>query len=193
MVSTVIAVSCNAQHSFSKSNQESITLVAGLGVVGDAHAGEFVKHEYLVRRDPTQPNLRQIHLIQEELFASLADQGHDVAAGQLGENVTTKGVDLLALPTGTVLRIGADAVVELTGLRNPCLQIDKFQDGLMRLLRFRDSAGNIVRTAGVMGVVLAGGVVRPGDSIKVELPPEPVQPLIYIVDSHKPLRVPGTS
>lgn len=188
----MVAVSCSAEHSFSKPNRPSITLVAGLGVAGDAHSGLLVKHRYLVRRDPTQPNLRQVHLIQEELFTSLASQNRDVAAGQLGENVTTRGVDLLALPTGTVFRIGAAAAVELTGLRNPCVQINEFQDGLMQLLRFRDSAGNIVRTAGVMGVVRADGVVQPGDSIKVEMPPGPAQPLTYIVDSHKPSRSPGT-
>jgi len=192
-MSVVVAVSCSAEHSFSKSNQASITLVAGLGVVGDAHAGEFVKHEYLVRRDPTQPNLRQVHLIQEELFASLAGQGHAVGVGQLGENVTTRGIDLLALPTGAILRIGPDAVVELTGLRNPCVQIDEFQAGLMRLLRYRDSAGNIVRTAGAMGVVLVGGEIRSGDPIEVETPPQPHEPLIYIVDSHRPVRTPGES
>lgn len=190
-MSSVVAVSCSAEHSFSKTNQASINLVAGLGVVGDAHAGELVKHEYLVRRDPTQPNLRQVHLIQEELFASLAGQGHDVGAGQLGENVTTRGIELLALPTGSVLRIGPDAVVELTGLRNPCVQIDEFQEGLMRLLRYRDSAGNIVRTAGVMGVVLVGGEIRPGDPIEVETPPPPHEPLAYIADSHRPIRIPG--
>jgi len=193
VIPSIVAVSCSAEHSFSKPNRPSITLAAGLGVADDAHAGQFVKHRYLVRRDPTQPNLRQVHLIQQELFASLAEQGHVVETGQLGENVTTRGLDLLALPTGTILRLGADAVIELTGLRNPCAQIEEFQDGLMSLLRFRDSEGNVVRTAGVMGVVLVGGDVRPGDPIEVQTPPQPHQPLSYIVDSHKPLRTPGSS
>lgn len=188
MTPSVLAVSSSPEHSFSKPNRPAITLVAGLGVAGDAHSGKFVKHRYLVRRDPTQPNLRQVHLIQSELFDALQARGHDVSAGELGENVTTQGLDLLALPTGSVLRIGADAVIELTGLRNPCQQIDDLQDGLMGLLRFRNSEGDIVRTAGVMGVVLADGVVRPGDKIAVEAPSEPHQPLAYIVDSHKPLR-----
>lgn len=193
MVPSVVAVSSSAEHGFSKPNRPAITLVANLGVAGDAHSGELVKHRYLVRRDPTQPNLRQVHLIQEELFALLADRGHHVAAGQLGENVTTRGIDLLALPAGAVLRIGEDAVVELTGLRNPCVQIDEFQDGLMRLLRFRDGEGNIVRIAGVMGVVLADGVIRPEDGIEVKVPPGPHQPLTYILNSHEPPRSPGTT
>lgn len=193
MKPSIVAVSCSAEHSFSKPNRPSITLVAGVGVVGDAHSGRLVKHRYLVRKDSTQPNLRQVHLIQQELFASLAEQGHVVEPGQLGENVTTRGLDLLALPTGTILRLGADAVIELTGLRNPCAQIDEFRDGLMALLRSRDSEGNIVRTAGVMGVVLAGGEVQPGDPIEVETPLQRHQPLAYIVDSHKPLRTPGLS
>jgi len=191
VTASVVAVSSSPEHTFSKPNRPDIELVAGLGVAGDAHSGQLVKHRYLVRRDSTQPNLRQVHLIQEELFTALAEQGHEVTPGQLGENVTTGGVDLLGLPTGTVLRLGPDATVELTGLRNPCWQIDEMQDGLMQLLRFRDRAGNTVRTAGVMGVVLTGGTVRPGDAIEVQTPPEPHQALDYIVDSHKPLRTPG--
>lgn len=192
MTPSVVAVSSSPEHGFSKPNRPSISLVAGLGVAGDAHSGELVKHRYLVRRDSTQPNLRQIHLIQAELFDSLRERGHEVAPGELGENVTTRGVDLLALPTGSVLQLGEDATIELTGLRNPCGQIDHFQDGLMSLLRFRDSDGSIVRSAGVMGVVLADGVVRSGDRIRVGTPDEPHQPLDYIVDSHKPLRTPGS-
>jgi len=145
-----------------------------------------VKHRYLVRRDPTQPNLRQVHLIQEELFALVAEHGHQVGPGDLGDNITTRGIDLLALPAGAVLRIGPEALIELTGLRNPCVQVDEFQDGLMALLRYRDSDGNIVRIGGVMAVVLSGGMVQPGDDISVELPPEPHTPLTYIVDSHHP-------
>jgi MOSC domain-containing protein YiiM len=191
MTPSVAAASSSAEHSFSKPNRSSITLIEGFGVAGDAHAGSDVKHRYLVRQDPTQPNLRQVHLIQEELFRALAEQGHIVNPGDLGENITTSGIDLLALPTGTILRIGADAAVEITGLRNPCVQINEFQDGLMQKLRFRDK-GHLVRIAGVMSVVLAGGVVAPGDSIEVDIPPEPHLPLEYIADSHSPVRMPGT-
>ena len=185
MSESVIAVSASSDHSFTKPNQPSVRLVAGVGVEGDAHAGELVKHRYLVRRDATQPNLRQVHLIQRELFTMLADHGHQVGPGDLGENITTQGLDLLALPTATKLRLGAEAVIELTGLRNPCVQINEFQEGLMPLLRYRDDDGNIVRIGGVMAIVLTGGVVAPGDHVEVELPPEPHQPLTYIVDSHQ--------
>ena len=189
MSQSVVAVSSCPEHSFSKPNVASITLIAGVGVEGDAHSGVLMKHRFLVRKDPTQPNLRQVHLIQEELFALVAEQGHGVAAGQLGENITTRGIDLLSLPTGAVLQIGSEATIELTGLRNPCVQVE-FQDGLMKLLRYRDGDGSIVRIGGVMAVVLNGGVVRPGDGITVELPSEPHRALGYIVDSHEPNRVP---
>lgn len=191
MTPSVVAVASSAEHSFSKRTRSSITLLEGLGVAGDAHSGELVKHRYLVRRDSSQPNLRQVHLIQEELLAVLAERGHVVAPGQLGENVTTRGVDLLGLPTGTMLRLGPEAIIELTGLRNPCGQINDFQGGLMSLLRFRDGEGNIERTAGVMSVVLAGGEVKPGDPIDIQLPLKPHQALDYIADSHQPLRLPG--
>ena len=163
-----------------------IRLIEGLGVEGDAHAGTLAQHSYLVRKDETQPNLRQIHLIDTELFDYLADQRHQVGAGDLGENITTKGIDLLGLPTGTRLRLGSDAVVELTGLRNPCIQVDEFQDGLLRLLRFRDPDGAIRRIGGVMGVVTTSGLVAPGDEIEVDVPPEPHVPLMYVANSHKP-------
>lgn len=187
MSQLVAAVSASPEYTFSKPNLASITLVAGIGVEGDAHSGELVKHRYLVKKDSTQPNLRQVHLIHQELFNHVGEQGHHVAAGELGENITTSGIDLLALPTGTVLQIGSQATIQLTGLRNPCHQIDDFQPGLMKLLRYRDD-GNIVRICGVMAVVLVGGVVRPGDGITVELPLEPHHPLIYIADSHKPVQ-----
>jgi MOSC domain-containing protein YiiM len=177
MSGTVVAVSSSGEHSFSKPTRESITLLAGLGVEGDAHAGVTVKHRSRVAQDPTQPNLRQVHLIQEELFAEVSEAGFTVKPGELGENVTTKGIDLLGLPVGTLLRIGDEAVVEVTGLRNPCVQIDAFQDGLLKQVVGRDEAGNLVRRAGVMSVVRTGGVVRPGDAIKVELPAEPHRPL----------------
>jgi MOSC domain-containing protein YiiM len=173
----VTAVSRNSEYSFTKPNRESITLLAGLGVEGDVHAGVTVKHRSRVAQDPTQPNLRQVHLIHEELFAELAGAGFTVAPGELGENVTTRGIDLLALPVGTLLRLGGEAVVEVTGLRNPCLQIDHFQDGLLKQVVRRDAAGGIVRKAGIMSVVREGGVVRPGDAIGVELPVGPHRPL----------------
>ena len=188
MSHSVVAVSASSAHSFSKPNLPSVRLIAGVGVEGDAHAGELVKHRYLVRRDATQPNLRQVHVIHQELFTLVAEHGHQVGAGDLGENITTHGIDLLSLPTGTVLRLGPEAVIELTGLRNPCVQINEFQDGLMTRLRYRDSDGNIVRIGGVMAVVLGDGIVTPGDEISVELPPEPHRPLRYIVDSHHPER-----
>ncbi|URN13278.1 MOSC domain-containing protein [Streptomyces radiopugnans] len=174
---TVVAVSSSGEHSFGKPNRESVTLLAGLGVEGDAHAGRTVKHRSRVARDPTRPNLRQVHLIHEELFAEVGEAGFTVKPGELGENITTRGLDLLGLPTGTLLRIGAEAVVEVTGLRNPCPQIDGFQRGLLKRVVGRDEDGNVVRRAGIMGVVRAGGVVRPGDAVGVELPDGPHRPL----------------
>lgn len=173
----VVAVSRNPEHTFSKPNQESIQLMAGLGVEGDTHLGKTVQHRSRVAVDPTQPNLRQVHLIHSELHTELQTAGFQVSAGQMGENITTQGIDLLALPTGTRLHLGAHAVVEVTGLRNPCLQLDRFQPGLMSAVLGRDEHGNLIRKAGVMGIVLIGGAVRPHDSISVELPPVPYQPL----------------
>jgi MOSC domain-containing protein YiiM len=177
MTGIVTAVSCSATHSFSKPNAGSIRLVAGLGVEGDAHQGVTVKHRSRVARDPTVPNLRQVHLMHAELFQELRQSGFAVSAGQMGENVTTSGVDLLGLPTGTRLHLGAEAVVEVTGLRNPCRQLDNFQPGLMAATLNRDPDGNLVRKAGIMGIVLAGGEVKEGDAIRVELPPAPHTPL----------------
>ncbi|MFD3655694.1 MOSC domain-containing protein [Streptomyces sp. NPDC058620] len=177
MSGTVTAVSSNGAYSFTKPNRDGVTLLAGLGVEGDIHAGVTVKHRSRVAQDPTQPNLRQVHLIHEELFTELREAGFTVTPGELGENVTTRGLDLLGLPVGTRLRIGDDAVVEVTGLRNPCRQIDKFQDGLLKQVVGRDAAGSIVRKAGIMSIVLEGGAVRPGDTIGVELPAEPHRPL----------------
>ncbi|MFE2022728.1 MOSC domain-containing protein [Streptomyces sp. NPDC059499] len=173
----MVAVSSNGEYSFTKPNRDSVTLLPGLGVEGDVHAGVTVKHRSRVAQDPTQPNLRQVHLIHQELFAELREAGFDVAPGDLGENVTTHGIDLLALPAGTLLHLGDEAVVEVTGLRNPCLQIDHFQDGLLKRVVGRDEDGGIVRKAGIMGIVRAGGVVRPGDPVKTELPAEPHRPL----------------
>ncbi|WP_411577362.1 MOSC domain-containing protein [Streptomyces sp. HUAS TT20] len=171
------AVSSNGEYSFTKPNRASITLLAGLGVEGDVHSGVTVKHRSRVAVDPTQPNLRQVHLIHEELFDEVGEAGFQVAAGQLGENVTTRGIDLLSLPVGTLLCIGEEAVVEVTGLRNPCVQIDNFQQGLLKQVVGRDDAGNVVRKAGIMSVVKQGGVVRPGDTIEAKLPDEPHRPL----------------
>ncbi|WPO74139.1 MULTISPECIES: MOSC domain-containing protein [unclassified Streptomyces] len=177
MGARVTAVSSNATYSFSKPNRGCVTLLAGFGVEGDVHAGEKVKHRFRVRQDPDQPNLRQVHLIQEELFDELAADGFAVAPGELGENITTRGLDLLGLPTGALLRIGGSAVVEITGLRNPCRQIDDFRAGLMKKVVGRDESGAVVHRAGVMSVVHQGGEVRPGDAIEVELPEGPHRPL----------------
>ena len=169
----VTAVSRSATHSMTKPAQESIRLLHALGVEGDAHLGETVKHRSRVARDPSQPNLRQVHLLHAELHDELRRAGFDVATGQMGENVTTRGVDLLALPAGTRLHLGNTAVVEVTGLRNPCAQLDGIQPGLMAATLGRDERGELIRKAGVMAIVRAGGEVRPGDTIRVELPPEP--------------------
>ena len=170
MDGVVEAVSQSPKHTMGKRNREAIRLVAGLGVEGDAHAGETVKHRSRVARDPSQPNLRQVHLIHAELFDELDAAGFAVAPGRMGENVTTRGVDLLALPVGARLRLGAEAAVEVTGLRNPCAQLEGIQPGLMAATLDRDADGNLIRKAGIMAVVLAGGEVRAGDPIAVELP-----------------------
>ena len=177
---TVVAVSSKAGHGVDKPNRPSVRLVAGEGVEGDAHRGETVKHRSRVARDPSQPNLRQVHLLHAELLDELTTAGFDVAPGRLGENITTVGVDLLALPTGTRLRLGADAVVEVTGLRNPCDQLEGIQPGLRGAVLDRDADGTLVRKAGVMGVVVVGGEVRPGDEVGIELPSGPHRPLLPV-------------
>ncbi|MBB5791460.1 MOSC domain-containing protein [Jiangella mangrovi] len=176
----VVAVSSNPDHTFGKPTRPAIALLAGLGVEGDAHLGTTVQHLSRIRRDPSAPNLRQVHLIHAELHDELAAAGYAVGPGQLGENVTTRGVDLLGLPTGTRLGLGNQAVIEVTGLRNPCYQIDDFQPGVLKEVVGRDAAGAIVRKAGVMAIVLVGGEVRPGDAIAVETPPEPHRPLVPV-------------
>ena len=173
----VTAVSRSATHSLSKPNEDSIRLLAGLGVEGDAHLGETVKHRSRVARDPSQPNLRQVHLIHAELHDALRSAGFPLSAGQMGENITTREVDLLGLPTGTRLRLGDMAVIEVTGLRNPCAQLNRIQPGLMAATLGRDEQGRVVRKAGVMGIVLVGGTIRPGDPIRIQLPPEPYRSL----------------
>jgi MOSC domain-containing protein YiiM len=180
MEGLIVAVCRSAAHTFSKPNQESIRLLTGLGVEGDAHMGETVKHRSRVARDPTQPNLRQVHLIHSELHDELRTAGFVVSAGEIGENVTTRGLDLLGLPTGARLHLGETAVVEVTGLRNPCVQLDHFQTGLMSAVLGRDEHGNLIRKSGIMGIVLVGGEVRSGDPIRVELPPEPHRPLVPV-------------
>jgi MOSC domain-containing protein YiiM len=177
MTAKIIAVSLRGGHHFSKANALAIRLIEGLGVDGDAHAGVTVKHRSRVRRDPTQPNLRQVHLVHRELFDELREKGFAIAPGDIGENVTTSGIDLLALPRGTRLKLGASAIVEVTGLRNPCIQLNRFREGLMDATLDKDAAGNLIRKAGIMSIVLTGGEVRPGDPIAVELPPPPHQAL----------------
>lgn len=168
MPGRVIEVALSGRHAFSKTPVAQITLIEGLGVAGDAHAGATVKHRSRVARDPSQPNLRQVHLIHAELFDELAALGFAVRPADLGENITTRGIDLLGLGEGTLLRIGATAVVRVTGLRNPCSQIDRFRQGLMAATLGRDAHGDLVRKAGVMGIVVAGGEVRAGDRIVAE-------------------------
>lgn len=177
MDGSVESVSASGTHTMSKPRREIIRLLEGLGVEGDAHCGATVKHRSRVARDPSVPNLRQVHLIHGELHDELRAKGFDVSAGDMGENVTTRGVDLLGLPAGTKLHLGAEAVVELTGLRDPCSQLDRVQPNLMAAVLDRDAEGRLVRKAGVMAVVLAGGEVRPGDSIRAVLPSAPHQPL----------------
>lgn len=174
MHGAIVAVHKSPTHSMGKPAHESIRLLAGLGVEGDAHMGATMQH---LSRDKTLPNLRQVHLIHAELHDELRARDFAVGAGDMGENITTRGVDLLALPTGTWLHLGAEAVVEITGLRNPCLQLNGVAPGLMAAVLDRDAQGNLIRKAGVMGIVLAGGEVRSGDTIRIELPPAPHQPL----------------
>lgn len=180
MGGVVTAVSCSPEYTFSKPQNTSIRLLEGLGVEGDAHLGVTVRHRSRVRRDPTQPNLRQVHLIHAELFDELRIRGYEISPGQIGENITTRGIHLLGLPTGARLHIGETAVVEVTGLRNPCTQLDDFRPGLMSAVLEQDQHGNLIRKAGVMGIILVGGEVRPGDAIEVHLPPVPHRPLVCV-------------
>jgi MOSC domain-containing protein YiiM len=173
----VAAVHRNPRHRLHKEPADVVRLVEGIGVEGDAHAGETIQHRSRKRWRPHLPNLRQVHLIGAELFQELAREGFSVAPGEMGENVTTRGIDLLGLPAGARLRLGDDAVVEVTGLRNPCVQLDRWQPGLMEATLERGDDGALIRRAGVMGVVVAGGEVRPGDAVAVELPAEPHAPL----------------
>ena len=177
MQGKVLTVSACGNHLFSKKVRASIYLLKGLGVEGDAHMGATVKHRSRVERDPSQPNLRQVHLIHAELFMELNQQGYDVSSGTIGENILTQGIELLDLPTGTRLHIGKSATVEVTGSRNPCWQLDDYQSGLLKAVLDRDKNGNLIRKSGIMGIVLKDGEVCPGDEIEVDLPPEPHQRL----------------
>jgi MOSC domain-containing protein YiiM len=173
MSGTIIAVARSADHQFSKSVAPEITLVAGLGVEGDAHQGASVEHRSRMAANPDQPNLRQVHLIHQELLGELHRGGFDVRPGAMGENITTQGIALLDLPRGTRLLLGETAIIEITGLRNPCAQLDKYQSGLMKALLDRAPDDTLVRKAGVMAIVIKDGLVKPGDPIRVDLPPLP--------------------
>lgn len=177
MQGIVTAVGHSAAHTMRKPTRDSIRLLTGLGVEGDAHRGATVQHLSRIARDPTQPNLRQVHVIHAELHDELRAAGFPVSPGQMGENVTTRGVDLLGLPTGARLHLGDSAVIEVTGLRNPCAQLDAIQPGLMKAVLGRDERGKLIRKAGVMGVVVRDGEIHPGDAVRVELPPDPHRPL----------------
>ena len=177
MSGIVVAVAQDGDHRFSKTIVDAINIAAGLGVIGDAHHGVTVKHRSRVAADPTQPNLRQVHLIHTELFEELGTKGFKVSSGDMGENITTRSIDLLGLPRGTRLTIGERVVLEVTGLRNPCAQIERFQTGLLAAVLGRGPNGELVRKAGIMTVVLKGGVVQPNDLIEVEMPPLPHLPL----------------
>lgn len=174
----VIGVHIGTAHEFSKIPQETVRLIENYGVEGDAHAGRTDQHLFHIRRFGEQPNLRQVHLIQAEFFDAMSVEGHSIQPGDLGENIATQGVDLLSLPTGTRLRLGADAIIELTGLRNPCHQIDNFQAGLLQHCKIATPSG-IVRKAGVMAIVINSGDVKSGAKITVDLPTGPHKPLVY--------------
>ncbi len=174
---TIVALARDGAHNFTKPAAERVELVAGLGIEGDAHAGITVKHRSRVAMDPGQPNLRQVHLIHAELFDELAGKGFAVAPGQLGENVTTRGLDLLGLSAGTRLRLGREAVIEVTGLRNPCHQINGIAPGLMDAVLDRADDGSLVRKCGIMAIVIAGGVVSVGDEIALDFAPAQHVPL----------------
>lgn len=176
-MSIVVSVNKSSEHTFSKKPVEEILLIEGEGVAGDAHKGVTVKHRSRVKKDPTQPNLRQVHLIHLELIEKLQAQGFKVEPASMGENITTQGIDLLSLPRRTLLKIGSKAVVEVTGLRNPCAQLDDFQQGLMSAVLDRDSDGNLIRKAGIMSIVIKGGAIAPGDKIEIIFPEPPYEKL----------------
>jgi len=174
---TVIAVASDSAHNFSKITKPAITLIAGFGVEGDAHAGKTVQHLWDKKKTPDAPNLRQVHLVHEEIFAELAEQGFTVGPGDIGENIVTRGIDLLSLPLGTHLEFESGALVELTGLRDPCRKLNKIQDGLIHKFVYKNDEGKRSVKSGVMSIVLMGGEIRPEDEITVKLPDGPHQPL----------------
>jgi MOSC domain-containing protein YiiM len=176
-IQKVLTVSSKETHNFSKENRDHIVLLAGLGVEGDAHAGVTVKHRSRVAKDPTVLNIRQVHLIHSELHLELREKGFEIQAGEMGENITTLGIDLLNLPKGTKLKLGEEAIIELTGLRNPCSQLNTFKAGLMSACLDRAPDGQLIRKTGVMAIVLNGGKVYPEDQIDIQLPDAPHQPL----------------
>lgn len=171
----VISLSKSETHTFHKFKCEKIKLIEGFGIEGDAHSGKTVKHRSRVAQNPLQPNLRQVHLIHSELFDELAEKGFIITPGAMGENITSKGIDLLNLPKNTILKIGTNAIVQITGLRNPCLQLESIQKGLMKAVLDKDKQGNLIRKSGIMGIVLKGGDVFVGDEIVIQLPEKPFE------------------
>lgn len=176
-VMKVVSLSKDEGHNFSKKTYESLCFLKGMGIEGDAHCGKTVKHRSRVKADPSQPNLRQVHLLHSELFVELRDKGFEIEAGTIGENVLTEGLELLSLPTNTVLKLGENVVLRVTGLRNPCAQLDNYQKGLTKAVLDKDAEGNLIRKAGIMATVIKGGIVKLEDQITVELPEPPHLPL----------------
>lgn len=173
----ILGVSKSQSHTFTKFSCEHITLIKGLGIKGDAHMGKTVKHRSRVLKDPTQPNLRQVHLIHSELFEELKQKGFYIINGEMGENITTIGVDLLGLPKSTILKLGEKVKIRITGLRNPCNQLNSIKEGLMKAVLDTDENGGLIRKAGIMGVVVEGGEISVGDEIEILLPEEPYHKL----------------
>lgn len=177
---TIVALSRSETHSMSKQNYDSVKFIEDFGIEGDVHAGKTVKHRYLVFKKKDAPNFRQVHLVHRELFEELADEGFSIQPGMIGENVTTNGIDLLNLPTNTILHLGESVQLKVTGLREPCKQLNGIQPGLLKAVISKDQDGNIFRKTGVMTVVMKGGEVFKKDKIRVEYPPEPYQPLVCV-------------
>jgi MOSC domain-containing protein YiiM len=173
----VVAVCSSPNHNFSKFVREKIYIISGIGVENDVHSGKKVKHRSRVTQNPNQPNLRQVHLIHVELFEELKQKGFEISCGEIGENITTKNLDLLNLPRNTILEIGATAKIKVTGLRNPCYQLNDLQDGLMNAVLEINNNGELIRKAGIMGIVIKSGEIKAGDLIKIELPNEPFEKL----------------
>ena len=176
----MVAVCLDSEHRFSKGPVDVIEIVEGVGVRGDAHAGKTVQHLFQVEKDPSRPNLRQVHIIDTQFFALAAEHGFDVGPGDLGENITSEHLDSLALPRDACLRIGPEVVLRVTGLRNPCHQINDFRKGLLKVALGKDGDGQVARRVGIMAIVERGGAVRAGDAIRVDLPPEPHRPLAVV-------------